>query len=401
MLYNSGICRDPSVFVSETVVKYTIICCICTISLSQQMHANDEVMVDMPKYLSIANQIEQQITSHTLQAGARLPTEKELMVQFGVSRQTIRNAFAALMEKKLIYAVKGSGTFVSKSAFPVSNSKNIAVLITDADSYIFPYKSASINSVLTKHGYISNIFISHNRIDYEENTIREILSSNYAGAIIQVTKAVIPRVSNLLSELNDKLPLVLIDGYYPEFPSIPYISMDDRKGGYKATEYLVQHGHKKIFHVGKVDDLQGLLRYKGYVDALNRYHLEFSEDHVFWITEASYSHIPEYMMETLCRQLLQCTAVFFYNDQVASKVVQALLSRGVKIPEDLSVMSYDNSLLSMHPFQLSCVSYPLTDLGKIAAEHLLRRIDDPNFDATYLFEPEIIERTSVKTIETP
>lgn len=355
----------------------------------------------MPKYLSIADQIEQQILSHTLQPGTQLPTEKELMSQFHVSRQTIRNAFSCLLKKKLIYTVKGSGTFVFKSVFPPTNSKNIAVLITDADSYIFPYKSASINGVLTKHGYISNVFVTNNRIDYEENTIREILSTNYAGAIIEITKAVIPRSSKLIAELSQKLPVILIDGYYPDFPEIPYVSLDDRKGGYKATEYLIRHGHKKIFHVGKIDDLQGVLRYQGYVGALTDHGLAFSEDHVFWVTEPLYTNVPESLMESLCQKIQQCTAVFFYNDDIAAKVVPALLQRGVKIPDDLSVMSYDNSLLSMHPLELSCISYPLNELGRVAAEHLLRRIDDPNFDATYIFEPEIVERSSVRRIADP
>lgn len=355
----------------------------------------------MPKYLSIANHIEQQITSRKLQADAQLPTEKEMMGQFGVSRQTVRNALSYLSKKNQIYTVKGSGSFVSNHTSPVSNSKNIAVVITDADNYIFPYKSASINSVLTKSGYISNIFTSSNRIDYEESIIRELLTSNYAGVILEITKTVIPRSNRLIAELSEKLPLILIDGYYPEFPDIPYVSLDDRKGGYKATEHLIRHGHKKIFHVGKVDDLQGIFRYQGYINALSDHNLPFSEDHVFWITEAICSDILDDLMDTLCQQILQCTAVFFYNDAVAAKVIQALVHRGVKIPDDLSVVSYDNSPLLMNTLQLTCVPYPLHDLGKVAAENLLKMIDNPGYDATYLFEPEIIERSSVRTIDIP
>ena len=73
-------------------------------------------------------------------------------------------------------------------------------------------------------------------------------------------------------------------------------------------------------------------------------------------------------------------------------------ARGVRIPEDLSVMSYDNSLLAMHPLNLSGMAYPLNDLGRIAAENLLARIQDPHFDATYIFEPELVERSSVRDI---
>lgn len=350
----------------------------------------------MPKYLSIANEIEQQIRA--LPPGTQLPTEKELMGRFGVSRQTIRNAFACLSKKDMIYTVKGAGTFVANHTSPAPTSKNIAVLITDAHSYIFPYKSAAINSVLTKHGYISNIFITGNRIDYEENIIRELMTANYAGAIIEINKAVLPRANHLIEELSQRMPVILLDGYYPNFPQIPYVSLDNRKGGYRATEYLIQHGHQKIFHVGKVDDLQGLLRYQGYISALAAYHLPFDEDRVFWATDLIFPEMPEAMLDILFEKISSCTAVFFYNDDIAARVIPALQARGVRIPEDLSVMSYDNSLLAMHPLNLSGMAYPLNDLGRIAAENLLARIQDPHFDATYIFEPELVERSSVRDI---
>ena len=352
----------------------------------------------MPKYLSIANELEQQILSRALLPGTQLPTEKELMHRFGVSRQTIRNAFACLLRKNLIYTIKGAGTFVSNHSIAAPISKNIAVMITDANSYIFPYKSAGINSVLTKHGYISNIFATNNRIDSEERIIREILGANYVGVIIEITKSIIPRANNLLLELSKKIPVILIDGYYPQCPDIPYVSLDDRKGGYRATEYLIQHGHEKIFHVGKIDDLQGILRYEGYTRALFDHQLEFNEDRVFWITEPLYTEVPAQLLDMLCEQITQCTAVFFYNDDIAAKIVPALKQRGVRIPEDLSVVSYDNSLLAMHPLNLTCISYPLNDLGRVAAENLLKRIENPSYHATHIFEPELIERDSVRNI---
>ncbi|MGN1014492.1 MAG: GntR family transcriptional regulator [Butyricicoccus sp.] len=355
----------------------------------------------MPKYLTIAGQIEQQIVDYTLRPGCQLPTEKELMQRYAVSRQTVRNALSYLSKKDLIYTVKGAGTFVSNKTTSCTNSRNVAVLITGMDNYIFPYKSAGINSVLTSQGYVSNIFLTNNQIDKEEEAIRTILSSNFAGVILEISRAIIPRGNDLLAELNRTLPVILIDGYYPQFPNIPYVALDDRKGGYKATEYLIQHGHEKIFHLGKVDDLQGLLRYQGYVDALNAYHLEFSEDRVFWLPEELYSNLSEQLLDSICSKLEKCTAVFFYNDQIAASILPELLRRGVKIPDDLSIVSYDNSpQMSQFPVSLTCIGYPLDDLGKIAAEQLLKRMKNPNQDVTYIFQPEMIERASVRDLNT-
>ncbi|MDO5547038.1 MAG: GntR family transcriptional regulator [Eubacteriales bacterium] len=352
----------------------------------------------MPKYLTIAKQIEQQIVSNALRSGAQLPTEKELMNQFAVSRQTVRNALSFLSKKNLIYTIKGAGTFVSETIPAPTNSKNIAVLMTNADNYIFPYKSAGINSVLNQHGYISNIYVSNNRIDYEEDALRKILSANYAGVILEITKAFLPRSTDLIEELQRRFPLILIDGYYPQFPNLPYVALDDRMGGYKATEYLIQHGHKDIFHIGKIDDLQGILRYQGYIQALRDYNLKFSEDHVFWLTEEGSTALPNESFDLLWNKMQGCTAIFFYNDHIASSILPELVRRGVRIPEDLSVMSYDNSVFSMHPFQLSCIAHPLDNLGRVAAERLLELMENPGYDATYIFQPEIVERSSVRNL---
>ena len=353
----------------------------------------------MSKYLTIAEDFERKIQDHLLLPGTQLPTEKDLMQEYAVSRQTVRNAMTYLAKKNLINRRKGSGSFVAKPNTSGDCPKNIAVLITSMDNYIFPFKSAGINSVLSDNGYVSNFFLTNNQIDKEESAIRTILSSNFYGVIMETSRAVIPRGNDLLKTLDQSLPVILMDGHYPQFPEIPFVSLDDMKGGYKATEYLIQNGQKDIFHVGKIDDIQGHLRYQGYVKALNDYQLPFSENNVFWISEEQYDNIPPFQLDVICDRIEKCTAVFFYNDYIASAILPQLIQRGMKIPSDLSVVSYDNSpLVTVEPFPLTSIRHPLDEIGRTAASQLLKRINNRSENATFIFEPELVEHNSVRQI---
>lgn len=352
----------------------------------------------MPKYLIIADHIEQKILDHTYLPNQQLPSEKELMEMFHVSRQTIRNALDYLARKNLIYSVQGRGTFVADnlriSASP--SNKNVALILGKLDSYIFPYKSVGINAVLSRNGYTSSVFSSNIRIDRQEQLIADVLKGSYAGVIMEVAKAALPRIHpELLQQLRERMPVVLIDGYYREI-DIPYVSLDDYKGGYMAAEHLLQKGHRNIFHIGMCDAIQGMLRYKGYARALSDHGISPDDDHVYWCVEEDQNFMSESRLQDICKRILSCSAVFFYNDLLATIILPELLRMGVRIPEDLAVIGYDDSNQLIHGVPISSICYPKEHLGEKAAENLLHLIENPDFDANYLFEPILIERESTR-----
>lgn len=356
----------------------------------------------MPKYLTIAESIEEQIHSKRYQPHQKLPSEKELVNYYQVSRQTIRNALDFLGTRGLIYSKQGRGTFVAAASDSgtVSNN-NIAVILNALNDYIFPYKIAGINSVLSEHGYISNIFTCNYSICAQEQTLRNLLHSSYAGAIIEVTRGHLPRMHpQLLNELTKKMPVILLDGHYPELPEIPAVCLDDFKSGYIATEYLIQKGHRRIFHFGKMDDTQGMLRYQGYIQALLDNHIQPHDDDVFWLTGDNSYIYSDINFDSVISRLRQYTAAYFYNDLVAQMVIPEILKRGLRIPEDLSLMSNDDYFPNVEQIALSGIRYPRTDVGQKAAMQLLNLIADPNYDANYLLEPKLVEHDSVLEILT-
>ncbi len=357
----------------------------------------------MPKYLTIADDLEEQIKSRAYKANQKLPSEKELVYQYGVSRQTIRNALDFLTDRGLVYSEQGRGTFVAaRTRADTVTTNNIAVILSCLNDYIFPYKIAGINSVLVEKGYLSNIFTSNYSIQTQEQVFANLLSSSCAGAIVEVTRANLPRMRpDLLRKLADKMPVLLLDGFYQGFEDLPTITLDDFQCGYKAAQYLIEKGHQKLFHFGKMDDSQGIDRYRGFIQAQLDHGIQPKDEDIFWLTGNSCFVSPEINYGPVISRLQNYTAVYFFNDLTAHMIVPEILKAGYRIPEDLSLMSNDDFFPTIENISISGMRYPHVEMGQKAAELLLRMIEEPNFDANYRFDPQIVERNSVRELTPP
>lgn len=95
-----------------------------------------------------------------------------------------------------------------------------------------------------------------------------------------------------------------------------------------------------------------------------------------------------------------CSAVVCYNDQIAFDFVEILAKEGIHVPEHISVVSIDDSELTvLGDVALTSVPHPMDRLGEKAAINLLQMIGNPAFDATYEFDAQVVVRDSVKTLE--
>ena len=180
----------------------------------------------------------------------------------------------------------------------------------------------------------------------------------------------------------------------------PQVLMDDCKGGYLITKYLIETGHKNIIGVFKSDDTQGQNRHKGYVRALQEAGILYDPDKVIWFyTEDRKVHPYESVFQ-MAEKKYPMDAVVCYNDQIAMKVIQALTDAGLKVPEDISVTGYDNSYMANSGgFNLTTIVHPQEKLGEMAAELLLDLIqngEETVKEKKIMIEPEIVIGNSCK-----
>jgi GntR family transcriptional regulator of arabinose operon len=350
------------------------------------------------KYLVITRWIKEQIKSGQLSPGSKLYSETQLCKRFSVSRNTVRQALNQLEEENFIYRIQGSGTFISPS---VSNlisisSKTIGVIITYANDYIFPYIINGITSKLSQYGYSVTLYVTMNRKDTERQILTNILNSNLDGLIIDPSKSMLPNVNlDLYQQIQKKIPCLFINCYYPDM-EISHISPSNTESMQLAVDYLIKNGHSNIAGIFKSDDLQGFLRFDGYAKSLQSHNLTVNDSDVFWYTTENIAFLfqgsaGEYLLE----RLRTCTAIACYNDEISVQLVSFLRKNGFHLPQDLSIVSFDDALIARIDLPLTSAVHPKERIGTCAAESILTLIDDPSAQVTYEFPPELIQRDSV------
>lgn len=362
---------------------------------------------NVPKYQQLKEYIIEYIIKENLHAHDPVFTENELVNKFNVSRHTVRKALDELENEGWIYRKQGAGTFCAdRSTVRSVDSKNIAVITTYINDYIFPRIIKGIDQVLSKEGYTILLYNTNNRIEKEIDILENILTKNIKGIIIEPTKSALPHINlNYFQEFKRKgIPYIFINSYYDELkPS--YVIQDDEAGGFIATEHLIKLGHRDIAGIFKSDDNQGLNRYKGYVKALREYGLRIKEDHIIWYTtEEMKTKPPQMITQIFNEEAEKPTAIVCYNDQIAMWVIEALRNSGLSIPDDVSIVGFDDSDYAvLSDVKLTSVIHPKEEMGREAARILFKLIDmgSKAFEEpiNICIKPELKVRTSTKKID--
>ena len=361
---------------------------------------NQNIQQKQLKYYRLMDDLKEQILKGEIQTGDKLPSENELSAKYQVSRQTVRKALSILENAGYIYAEHGRGTFCSELVHKSRNSKNIAVVTTYLSDYIFPRVIAGIDAALAKEGYSIILKNTNNSRSQEAKYLEELLQKDIEGIIIEPSKSQIYcRHINLYQKLEDyKIPYVFIQGCFSKMSDKPQVLMDDFRGGYIITKYLIDNGHKHIAGVFKADDIQGQNRHKGYVMALQEAGILYDPDKVIWFHTEDRKVHPYHGIRRLLEQKIFIDGVVCYNDQIAMQVIRALKDYGLKVPEDISVTGYDNSYMAVSDdFRLTTIVHPQEKLGEMAAElilDLLRGGDESAKGKKILIEPELVEGNS-------
>ena len=345
------------------------------------------------KYDSIETALRTILFSGEWKPGDKLPSENELAARFEVSRQTVRKALESLEREGYIYAVHGSGRFVSERMLHRKQSKNIAVVMTYLSDYIFPKVISGIDSVLSESGYDIILKHTNNSRHGEIACLEELMQKDIDGIIIEPSKSnMYCKHTELFEKLEEyEIPYVFIQGEYEAMTEKPHVLLDDEKGSFMLTQQLIKEGHKNIYGIFKSDDSQGQKRHNGYARALAEAGIYYDPEKVIWFyTEDRRIH-PVTGIKRVIESGKKIDAVVCYNDQVAHHVIRAIREAGRRVPEDISVTGYDNSASEqMDGQRLTTVVHPQEELGRLAAEMLLNIIKGEWTARRVVIQPEVI-----------
>ena len=354
------------------------------------------------KYQELIDYIEDLIREGTLSPGDKLYSEHKLSEMFQISRQTVRKAIGLLEEQGVVRRVRGSGTYISYDRRENLEQKNrIAVITTYVDGYIFPKTIQGIENVLFERGYSVQISFTGNTLDREKSILEDLICRNdVAGIIVEGTKSGLPNPNIPLYQqlMRRKIPILFINTFYPEL-DVPHVALNDVNAAFLAVEYLIEKGHRDIGAVLKLDDGQGRLRYLGYLKAMEKAGYRVTDSRLIWIDTDEAKQLS-YCAEKILNRAEGCSALLCYNDQVAFQLIRILTEKGIRVPEDVSVISIDDSDLALHSeVTITSLPHPKEKLGEKAAKQLLEMLEHNTKAVSYEFDTRVVERDSVAKIE--
>jgi len=354
---------------------------------------------NLPKYEMVKQYVTHLLKDDIMPYGGRLPSEHDLMEKFQVSRQTIRQAFGELAAEGLIYKEQGRGTF-SNCKKDARQSQIVAVVTTYLSGFVFPGIISGIEEVLSGEGYMMLLSNTNNIKEREAQYLVSVMEHHVAGIIIEPTASSRPNTnSQLLHDIHEKgIKTIFINACYDDFDSA-YVLLDDMRGGYTAAEYLLQLGHKRIAGIFKTDDKQGVQRKEGYLAAMAAYGVKRDSRLMGEYETANMYDYPYIFAQSLIRSGDCPTAFFCYNDQCALMVVQAIRDKGLRIPEDISIVGYDDSISPMHSdMRLTTIRHPKKAMGIQAARFMVDMLEGRMEKPQKIYEPELIVRKSCRNL---
>jgi LacI family transcriptional regulator len=339
-------------------------------------------------------------------ANNKLPTSKVTIVEvakkadvsLGTVSRVINNDIHVASEtrERVLAVIQDMGYVANRQARGLKGMKTnvIGVLVPDlATSYIGEILHG-IDAELALHQLELMLFTHHRIAVKEAGYVANMVQGMVDGLLLVLPRNLADYTGTLTSH---NFPFVLIDHQGTGNPC-PAVGATNWQGAYNATEYLIKLGHKRIgFITGSMDLGCSLDRLKGYRSALRTYHIEETPELVY---EGDFFQTDGYAGASVLLDLpIPPTAIFASNDVMAMGVMDAVRNRNLRIPDDISVVGFDNIYQSAMVYpSLTTVQQPLEQMGRVATQMLLGILKTPKNDVGRIELPtELIIRNSTST----
>jgi LacI family transcriptional regulator len=271
----------------------------------------------------------------------------------------------------------------------------IGLIISDLSNTYFARVASGIEKIASK--YDNSLIISTTGgEENEELKYINLLKEKQVDGILFASGRMPESCKKLLRETE--IPTVVVAREVEE--ALPSVHIDNVKESYRAVKYLINSGHTKIAMIsGAANDKEsGLYRIQGYKQALNDNNLAIREDLIVEGDFKLQSGIKA--MKEILKKDDSITAVFAASDEMGVGAIKAIKKAGLKVPEDISVVGFDNNIISLASDpELSTISQPEEELGWHAMEMLYKVINGENLAEKKIYLPcKFIKRESVREI---
>ncbi|EGR2465669.1 substrate-binding domain-containing protein [Vibrio cholerae] len=275
----------------------------------------------------------------------------------------------------------------------MNRTKTIGMLVTTSTNPFFGEVVKGVERSCYHQGY--NLILCNTEGDNQrmKASINTLLQKRVDGLLLMCSTLEGERLD--VFDRYPDIPIVVMD-WGPILFASDKIQDNSLQGGYMAAKHLIECGHKEIGCItGPLIRHQAQMRYEGYKRALAEAGIAINPD---WIVESDFECEGGYQaFEKLYERGKLPSALFVSNDMMAMGVIQAASQRGLRVPDDLSLIGYDDVHIAkfMTP-ALTTIHQPKYRLGKAAVDTLLYRLENPDTTAQVVqLEPTLVARSSV------
>ena len=283
---------------------------------------------------------------------------------------------------------------IMASNLRTSKNTTIGIILPEVNHHFFSSVLDGIEQTANEAGYNIIICQTGENVEKEIQSIQTLMASRVAGILAGISKQT-HNVQHLQEVINADIPLVLYDRPCPSLRCDQVVS-DDYLGAFKAVEYLIQTGCRRIMFFSSPMQLEvAHRRYQGWRDALQRYGMPIDEEMIVTCDSRAQAIIETPM---ILKRANKPDAIFCVNDDCASGVLYAAQILGLNIPQDLSICGFSNAPLCRNTFpMLTTVEQHGVEIGKHAIMQLLKRLNgDERIAQTEMIATDLIVRETTK-----
>jgi len=275
-----------------------------------------------------------------------------------------------------------------------SQNISIGLLVPDISNPWFTLLIKSIENSANIMGFSIILADSNNDPSTEKSNFFRLIEKGIDGLIIIPTEN---NASYMHEYIDNNFPIIFLDRCINK-QGVYYITSDNMQGAYQATKYLISLGHKSILYIGgnKLINTESE-RFSGYTSALSEANIKFDPE-LYISADYSFEKAKKAIFRLISKPF-RFTAIFASDDMMAFGAKTALEEKGYKIPEDISLIGFDNILFSSL-MSLTTISQPASEMGKNAIMLIDNILHKRNgFQNNIILPTNIIIRNSCKRIE--
>jgi DNA-binding LacI/PurR family transcriptional regulator len=310
------------------------------------------------------------------------PTIRDVAARAGVSHQTVSRVIngnglvAAGTRERVLQAIQELEFVPSALARGLSSDRThtLGMVGADVSDYFFAQAVAGAEAEARKHGLFLVIGSLEPAADGDERGYLRLMLERRVDGLVLARPVLDPGMGSLLASLAERLPLVVIAARL-HLPGVDTVEVDNRQGGLDATRFLIEQGHRGIATItGPLAWPHARDRLASYRVALRRAGLKADP--------ALVARCRDWGLESgraAAARLLGTgqpfTAIFAHSDLLALGAITELRARGLRVPEDVSVMGYDDiPVASFVDPALTTIHQPMRQVGARAVKILLDKI---------------------------